>query len=376
MATSKMEGSNLDPNLVKIPVHKVGRPAEELRRQYGLDAIAGLSTNENPLGPSPQAVEAIREAMSDAHRYPGLCETELRAKIASLMGPQFDEDNIVVANGSSDILRLLCQAFLHDGGESVICPVTFPLYRQYTEMFGGEAALVEARDYAYDLTAMAERIDRRTRLVFVCNPNNPTGLALSQNQVDDFMRQIPDRVVTVFDEAYREYVEDGGYADVRSYVEEGRNVIVVRTFSKIYGLAGLRVGYGLARKELAEYLMRGLSAFHVGSLNLIGAAASLDDQEHVRRSTEHNREQRQCLYQEFDDLDIRYLATEGNFILLIELRRDTDRLWEALVCRGVLVTKAAAFGVPDAIRVTIGTKEQNQLLVRALKEALLEVPEL
>jgi histidinol-phosphate aminotransferase len=369
-----MEDLILDPNLLSIPVRKVGKPAEELRRQYGLDSIVGLATNENALGPSPRAVEAIREAAHDAHRYPGVCQSELRSKVAALVGPAFDEENVIVGNGSSDILRLLCQAFLHGGGESVICPATFPLYRQFTEMFGGKSVLVEPRDYAYDLPRMAERIGDRTRLVFVCNPNNPTGMSLSQPQVDEFMRRVPDRVVTVFDEAYREFVEDHEYADVRKYVEEGRNVIVVRTFSKVYGLAGLRVGYGLARKELAEYLQRGISAFQVGSVNLIGAAASLDDEEHVRRSREHNSEQKQYLYNEFDRLDIRYLPGQGNFILLVELGRDIEKLWDALVRRGVVVTNTIAFGVPDAVRVTIGTREENQLLVGALEKALLEVP--
>jgi histidinol-phosphate aminotransferase len=369
-----MQGLVLDPNLLNIPVRKVGEPVDVLRRQYGLDAIVGLSTNENALGPSAQAVRAISEAVRDTHRYPGVCERDLRTNIASRMGPAFNEGDVIVANGSSDILRLLCQAFLYDGGESVICPGTFPLYRQFTEMFGGELVFVPARNYAYDLAGMADRIGERTRLLFVCNPNNPTGMTLSQQQVDSFMNQVPDRVVTVFDEAYREFVDDDDYADVRKYVEEGRNVVVVRTFSKVYGLAGLRVGYALARRELAEYLQRGLSAFQVGSLSLVGAAASLDDEEHVRRSREHSSEQKRYLYDEFDRLDIRYLPSQCNFILLVELGRDIEKLWEALVRRGVVVTNAAAFGVPDAIRVTVGTREENQLFVGALEEALLEVP--
>jgi histidinol-phosphate aminotransferase len=370
-----MNELTLDPNLLSIAVRKVGRPIEELRQAHCLPSMAGLSSNENPLGPSPRAAEALKQAVDNVHRYPGICETDLRTKIGRLVGPTFDQENVIVANGSSDILRLLCQAFLYGGGESIICPTTFPLYRRYTEMFGGEAALVEAREYAYDLPAMAERIGDRARLAFVCNPNNPTGLTLSQGQVDEFMRLVPDGVVTVFDEAYREYVEDGDYADVRKYVEEGRNVIIVRTFSKIYGLAGLRVGYGVAKKEIIEYLRRALSAYHVGALNLIGAAASLDDEEHVLRSRKHNSEQKKYLYQELDRLDIRYLPTQCNFILLVELGRDIDALWEALVRRGVVVTKAAAFGVPGAIRVTVGTREENELLVQALEQALRELPE-
>ncbi len=370
-----MKELTLDPNLLRVPVRKVGKPTEELRLDYGLETIIGLSANENPLGPSPLAVEAMREALPFSNRYPGVCETEIRAKIAELMGSGFDEENIIVANGSSDSLRLVCQAFLSGGGEGVVCTATFPLYRLFTEMYGGQAVLVEAKDYAYDLPAMVEEIGDRTRLFFVCNPNNPTGTVLTQRQVDDLMKQVPDRVVVLFDEAYREYVEDDEYADVREYIGEGRNVLIVRTFSKIYGLAGLRVGYAVGKKELVEYLRRALSAFHVAALNLIGAAASLNDEEHILRSREHNSRERQFLYEQFDRLGLRYVPSQCNFVLLVELGRDVPALWEALVRRGLVVTPAQGFGVPDALRISVGTREEDEQLVEALEQALLEVPE-
>jgi histidinol-phosphate aminotransferase len=365
----------LDPKLLSVPLRKAGRPIEELRQQYGLEETIGLAGNENPLGPSPLAVQAMREALPSAHRYPGECETELRARIAHHMGPGLDEDNVVVANGSSDVLRLVCQAFLYGGGESVVCTATFPLYRLFTEMFGGQAVLVPAKDYEYDLPAMSEEIGEQTRLVFVCNPNNPTGTVLTQRQVDDFMNRMPRGVVVVFDEAYGEYVEDEDCAQVRKYVLEGRNVIVVRTFSKIYGLGGLRVGYGVGKKELMEYLRRALSAFHVGALNLIGAAASLDDDEHLRRSREHNSREKQFLGGHFQRLGLRYVPSQCNFVLLVELRRDVQVLWEALVRRGLVVTPGGGFGVPDALRISVGTREENERLVEALQQALEEVPE-
>lgn len=363
----------LDENLLGMPLRKAGRPIEELREEYGLESIIKLSGNENPLGPSPRAMEAMRTAIADAHRYPGTCETELRAKVAELMGPGFDEDNVIIGNGSCDILRLVCQAFLHSGGESIICPSTFPLYRIYTEMFGGDPVLVEAKDYAYDLSAMAEKIGERTRLIFVCNPNNPTGTMLTQQQVDDFMKQVPGRVVVVFDEAYCDYVEAQDYADVRKYIKEGRSVIIARTCSKIHGLAGLRVGYGVAKKEVAEYLQRALSPFHVGSLNLIAAAASLDDDEYIQRSRELNAAQKRYLYEELDRLDIHYIPTECNFILLVELGRDGEAIWEALLRRGLAVTATGGFGVPGAIRVTVGTREENERLIWALEQVLHEL---
>jgi histidinol-phosphate aminotransferase len=370
-----VEALTLDPNLLRIPVRKVGKPTEELRTEYGLETIIGLAANENALGPSPLAVKAMREALPSVNRYPGVCETELRVRIAALMGSGFDEENVIVANGSSDILRLVCQAFSWGGGESVVCTATFPLYRLFTEMYGGKAVLVDAKDYAYDLPAMIERIGDQTRLFFVCNPNNPTGTVLTQRQVGDLMKQVPDHVVVLFDEAYREYVEDDEYADVRGYVEDGRNVLIVRTFSKIHGLAGLRVGYAVGGKELVQYLRRALSAFHVAALNLIGAAASVDDEEHILRSREHNSREKQFLYQQFDRLGLRYVPSQCNFVLLVELGRDVQALWEALVRRGLVVTPAQGFGVSDALRISVGTREEDERLVEALEQALHEVPE-
>jgi histidinol-phosphate aminotransferase len=370
-----MQGLILDPNLLTLPLRKAGRPIEELRQEYGLDTMIGLAGNENPLGPSPLAVEAMRRALPSVHRYPGTCEAELRVRIADRMGSGFDEDNVIVANGSSDVLRLVCQAFLFGGGESVVCTATFPLYQLYTGMFGGHAVFVPARNYEYDLPAMSQEIGEQTRLVFVCNPNNPTGTVLTGQQIDGFMRRVPERVVVVFDEAYRDYMDDQNGADVRGYVREGRNVIIVRTFSKVYGLGGLRVGYGVGNKELVEYLRRALSAFHVGALNLVGAAASLDDAEHVRRSREHNAREKRFLYGQFDRLGLCYVPSQCNFVLLVELRRDAEALWEALVRRGLLVTPGGGFGVPDALRVSVGTREENERLVEALQQAVCEVPE-
>jgi histidinol-phosphate aminotransferase len=370
-----LEGLITDSSLSKLAVRKTGKPIEELQEEYGLGAIVRLFANENPLGPSPLAVEAVREAAGSVHRYPGICEDELRSKIANLMGPGFNWDNVLVANGSCDVLRVLCQAFLVGGGESIICPATFPLYGLYTKMFGGAPVLVEPKDYAYDLSAMSQRIGDRTRLIFVCNPNNPTGTMLTQGQVDEFMEQVPERVVVVFDEAYCDYVEEEDYADVTHYIREGRNVIITRTFSKIYGLAGLRVGYAIAKKDLIEYLLRALSPYHVGALSLIGATAGLNDEEHIQKSRERNAEQKRYLYKELDRLDIRYIPTQCNFILLVDLGRDVQALWQALVSHGVVVQQTQAFGVPDAIRITIGTDEENERLVEALEQVLREVAE-
>jgi histidinol-phosphate aminotransferase len=370
-----MERLNLNSNLLKVPLYVAGKPIEEVQKQYGLETIIKLASNENCLGPSPLAVEAVREAAAGVHRYPGVLEAELSAKLAERIDSDFDENNIIVGNGSVDILRMVCQAFLHDGGESIVCPTTFPMYKIYTEMFGGKLVMVEARDYAYDLPAMVRMIGDRTRLIFIANPNNPTGTILTQQEVDYLMEQVPEHVVVVFDEAYFDYVEDKDYADVRGYIKQGRNVIITRTFSKIYGLAGLRVGYGIAKREMIEYLQHARSPFHIGSVNLIGAAASLDDVKYLGRSKALNAAEKGFLYEQFDRLDLPYVATECNFILLPGLKHDEMAISEALLRRGVIVRPARAFGAPGCIRVTIGTREQNERFVSALEQVLHELGE-
>jgi histidinol-phosphate aminotransferase len=370
-----MEKLILNKNLLATPVHVAGKPIEEVQKEYGLETVIKLASNENPLGPSPLAVEAVRGAMSDVHRYPGPPEVKLRGKVAERMDPDFDEDNIIVGNGSCDILRMVCLGFLHDGGESIVCTTTFPMYRIYTRMFGGELILVEAKNYAYDLPAMSERISDRTRLIFIANPNNPTGIMLTQQQIDDFMKQVPDHVVVVFDDAYYDYVEASGYADGRKYIKQGRNVIITRTFSKIHGLAGLRVGYGIAKKEMIEYLHHARSPFHVSAVNVIGAMASLDDEEHMQRSREINAAGKRYLYEQFDRLDLSYVPTECNFILLPELKHGEQAMYEALLRRGVILRPSGPFGAPGAVRVTIGTKEENERFVWALEQALHELGE-
>ena len=370
-----MEKLSLSQNLLATPLHVAGKPIEEVQKEYGLETVIKLASNENPLGPSPLAVQAVGEAMSDAHRYPGPPEVKLRGKLAERMGPDFDEDNIIIGNGSCDILRMLCLGFLHDGGESIVCTSTFPMYRIYTQMFGGKLVMVEAKDYAYDLPAMAERISDDTRLIFIANPNNPSGTVLTQREVDDFMEQVPDHVVVVFDDAYYDYVESSDYADGRKYIRQGRNVIITRTFSKIYGLAGLRVGYGVAKKEMIEYLLHARSPFHVSSVNVIGALASLDDEEHVQRSRAINALGKRYLYKQFDRLDLSYMPTECNFILLPELKHGEQTMYEALLRRGVISRPSGPFGAPGAVRVTIGTEEENERFAWALEQALHELGE-
>ena len=364
----------LNSHLLMLPPYTPGKSMKELQEEYGLETVVDLGSNKNPLGPSPLAIEAVKRATTDMHYYPGVAVGQLRRKLAESIGPNFDEDNIIIGNGSCDVLRMAAEAFLYGGGESIMRRNAFPMYAAVTKMYGGGCVFIETnKDYTFDLLSMAERITDRTRLVFLSNPNNPTGMIITQQELDEFMERVPPSVVVVLDHAFQEYVEAEEYPDVAKYILEGRNVIVTRTFSKVYGLAGLRIGYGIARKELVEYLRRAQLPFHSSSVALMGAMASLDDVEHVELSRKVNAEGKKYLYQKFEDLALAYVPTQANFILLVSFKHDTKMIRQALLRQGVFVLPAHPYNLPQAIRITIGKPGENERLVEALRQALEEL---
>ncbi|GAB4538916.1 MAG: histidinol-phosphate transaminase [Anaerolineae bacterium] len=360
----------LNPDLLKVPAYTRGKSLEDIKRELGVEEVIKLGSNENPLGPSPQAIQAVKQAAADMHRYPSVDEDDLKCKLATLLGPQVEARNIIVGNGSADVMRSVAQSFLSPGGEVIIGRPAFQMYELATHMYGGRCVFVEGENYTYNLQAMADKITERTRLIFITNPNNPTGLIVSQRDIDDFMARVPPSVVVVFDEAYHEYVDDDQYPDTLRYVVEGRNVVITRTFSKIYGLAGMRVGYGIAPQELIDYLLHAQIPFQNGKLALCAAAASLDDHEHVRRSQEINAQGREYLYRNFEEMGLSYLPSQANFILLYNLKQDVEEINQALLRQGVIVRPTAPFGLPQALRVTIGTPQENERFVEALKLVL------
>jgi histidinol-phosphate aminotransferase len=243
-----------------------------------------------------------------------------------------------------------------------------------TKRYGGECAFLEInKDHSFALSSVLEKITERTRLIFLTNPDNPTGMMIAQSELDEFVEQVPPSVVVILDHAYQEYVEAEGFPDGIKYILEGRNVIVTHTFSKIYGLAGLRIGYGIARTEIVEHLRRSRVPFYTGSMAPTGALAALDDVGHVNLSREVNAEGKKYLYQKFDELDLAYLPTEAYFILLVDLKHDTNAIAEAMLRRGIIVRPCHGFNMPQAIRVTVGKPEDNERLVEALRLALEEL---
>lgn len=369
-----MNGLILNPQLLQVPLYIAGKSPEQVRQELGLDEVLKLCSNENALGPSPLALAALHGALVNAHRYPGIAERDLQRKLVTYHRNGFTEQHVIVGNGATDVLRMIAQAFIFDGGESVVSRVTFPLFALLTTMYGGRTIRVDPRpDYHQDLPAMADAITANTRIVWLCSPNNPTGLVLSQEEVDEFMERLPEQVVVVFDEAYCDYVTDPDYADSLRYVRQGRNVIVVRSFSKSGGLANLRVGYGIASRELIEYLLHVILPFNIGAFATVAAAASLDDHTFRRRSRELVQRERAFLLAQLSEMGLTCLPSQANFLLVVDPPLGAPSLVDALLHQGVIVRPMAGFGLPNAFRVTVGLREQNEQFLAALRAALVEV---
>ncbi|MFQ5433961.1 MAG: histidinol-phosphate transaminase [Anaerolineae bacterium] len=369
-----MGSPRLNPNLLTVPLYIAGRSVEDVKQELGLDEVIKLASNESPVGPSPMAVAAARAMLDQAHRYPGITDQDLRSKLAGRLDAGFDAHNLITGNGGTDVLRMMTQAFVFDGGNTVMSRVTFPMYRILTGAFGGAVRLVAAApDYRHDLAAMAAAIDDDTRLVFLCSPNNPTGQIITQAEADTFMARVPGHVVVVFDEAYYDYVTDSDYADSRAYIKEGRNVLILRSFSKTAGLANMRVGYAIGPAELVKYMRHAQLPFHTGAIALSAAYASLDDETYHQRHKETVLNGRKFLADALSRMGLHCLSGQANFVLIANLPMATDALVNGLLHRGFIVRGMAAFGLPDAIRVTVGSPAENEQFVAAM-QAVLALP--
>jgi histidinol-phosphate aminotransferase len=342
-----------------------GKPLEELERELGIEGAIKLASNENPLGPSPKALSAMEKALKNLHRYPDGGGFYLRRALAGKWGVPPEE--ILIGNGSNEIIELLVRTFVSPGDEAVVSENTFSVYRLITTAAGGEVVTVPMREDRYDLEGMLSKITSRTRLVFLCNPNNPTGTMIPDKEVRGFMEAVPDHLLVVFDEAYGEYVTSKDYPETLPYLQAGRNVAILRTFSKIYGLAGLRVGYGLLRTELSDMVNRVRQPFNTNSLAQIAALAALEDEEHVERSRRSNNEGKAFLVRELDHLGFRHVPTEANFIYFQSGNgMDGKKLFDALLRKGVIIRH---IGGPN-LRVTIGTAGENKRFIETLKKVM------
>lgn len=358
--------------LTGIKPYVPGKPIEEVQREYGLTDVIKLASNENPLGPSPKAVDAIKNSLVDVNLYPDGSCYQLRQELAAFH--QLDADCFIVGNGSDEVLKLLAETFISEGDEGIMADPSFSEYDFAVTLMGGKIVKVPVdENFALDLNKMAEAINDRTKLVFLCNPNNPTGTIVSGKEIEAFLDKVPEGVVVVFDEAYYEYVEDPSYCSGLDFLKEGRkNIIVLRTFSKIYGLSGLRVGYGMAQPELIQWVNRAREPFNVNSLAQLGARAALKDVEFVDKSRRFNNEGKEYIYREFQARGIKYIPTHSNFIFA-DVGVDSKALFESMLKKGVIIRTGDIFGYPTFIRVTIGTPEENKRFIAVLDESLKEL---
>jgi histidinol-phosphate aminotransferase len=355
-------------NVNRLEPYAPGKPIEEVEKELGITNVLKLASNESPLGPSPKAIEAIRQIAPKVVLYPDGLAPILRGPITQRL--DVPEDYLVLGNGSDELLHLICETFIRPGVDGTVqADPSFSMYHIYATLAGANITKVPLVDYTHDLDSMASAIDENTKLVFIANPNNPTGTLVARDAVDRYMARVPNHVITVFDEAYDEYVEHPQKADLLPYVRDGRNVIVCRTFSKAYALAGLRVGYAIARPELTNYLNRGRSPFNVNMVAQHAAAAAWADREHLKKTIDLNSAGKKQMAAALNERGLPFVPTQANFIL-IDVARDSRQVFNALLRLGVIVRAGAGLGLPNHIRVTIGTEDQNTRFLQALDNVL------
>ena len=347
-----------------------GKPIEELEREYGVTGSIKMASNENSLGPSPKAVEAISRALTNLHRYPDGSCYYLAKHLADKL--RVKPEQIVFGNGSDEIIALLAAAFLQPGEEVISSHPSFLVYPKVTQAQGGVNRVVPLKNMRHDLGAIQQTINDKTRLIFLDNPNNPTGTVFNKEEFEAFLQKVPEHVVVVLDEAYVDFVEDDQKLDARTYLDSTPAVVALRTFSKAYGLAGLRVGYGLMSSEIADFLHRVRAPFNVNQPAQIGAIAALDDEEHYQNTMAMTRQGIDWLTEQLQALGLRTFPTQTNFFL-VDLKMDGKRFYEAMLRKGVIVRPMSAYGYPEFIRITVGDETENQRLLTAMTQTLTEL---
>ena len=360
------------PGLKGLKPYPPGKPIEELEREYGVTNIIKLASNENPLGPSPAAIEAIKKALPDLTRYPDGSGFDLKQKLAQKLGVK--PSQVILGNGSNDILEFLARAFVTERNEVIFSQHAFAVYPLVTQAINAKAVVTPARDWGHDLDAMLSAVTDNTRLIFIANPNNPTGTWIDSDVLKSFISRVPAHVIVAVDEAYYEYAIDPrlqatGYSSAVQWLDEFPNLVVTRTFSKAYGLAALRVGYSLSHPDVADLLNRVRQPFNVNHLAQEAALAALDDTGYLERGVQLNAEGMQRLRQGFEAMGLSYVPSVGNFIC-VEVGKAAAKVYDALLYEGVIVRPVANYEMPAHLRITVGTKEENERFLKALQKVL------
>jgi len=354
-------------HILGIAPYEPGKPIEELERELMIHNPIKLASNENPLPPSDRVQKAIIAALSSLDRYPDGSGFYLRQALAKKHGVM--PDQVVLGNGSNELIELLVRSFLRPGDEAVVPHPSFVVYPMIVQAAGGVRVMVMLKDFRLDLDAMARAITPMTKIVFVANPNNPTATIVTRDEVEHFMSRVPERTIVVFDEAYIEFAMGPDFPDTLSYVKQGRKLVVLRTFSKAASLAGLRVGYGIADADAIALMNRIRQPFNVNSLAQVAALAALDDEAHILECVRMIEAGRHFLYDEFKRIGLQYVPSRANFIL-VDVGRNAADIYQKLLHQGVIVRPMTPFGLETALRITVGTPEENRKLVKALRVVL------
>lgn len=350
-------------NIRTLIPYSPGKPIEELERELGIRGSIKLASNESPLGPSKKAMEAIRSAIKNLHRYPDGGGYYLKEALSKRH--KVEPDQIILGNGSNEVIEISVRTFLRPGDEAVMASPSFVVYPMVVQAAYGKNVIVPLKEGRHDLDEMAKRATDRTRMLFIANPNNPTGTINTKEEFDSMMKTLPENIHVIMDEAYYEYVTSQDYPDTLSYLMEGRNILILRTFSKIYGLAGLRIGYGITKKEFVNEMNKVRQPFNTNSLAQVGALAALSDYGHVEEGKRVNGEGKRYLYKEFDNMGVKYLPTEANFIY-IEVKDIAFQLYEELLKEGIIVRPMGQRN----LRVTIGLPEENKRFIETFRKIL------
>lgn len=355
------------PGVTNLKPYVPGKPISELERELGIRDSVKLASNENPLGCSEKAKAAIQAELTDVALYPDGGGVELRAALAAKHA--IDANRITLGNGSNDVLDMIARVFLAPGYESLFSQYAFAVYPISSQAVGATLNIAPANEYGHDLEEMANRVGDKTRVVWIANPNNPTGTWLNGEELEGFIAALPSSVIVVVDEAYIEYVDEPDYPDASQWLDKYPNLIVTRTFSKSYGLASLRVGYGLAHADITDLLNRVRQPFNVNSMALAAARAALQDQAFIQRSVEMNRQGMGQLTRAFESMGLAYIPSVGNFVT-VDVGRPAGEVDQALLRAGCITRPVANYGLPNHLRITVGTESDNERVLAALKQAL------
>jgi histidinol-phosphate aminotransferase len=359
-------------DLERIQPYRPGKPIEEVCRELGLKKVIKLASNENPLGTSPKAIRAIRKAIKESFLYPDDINYYLKKKLSEKFN--IDESCIITGNGSVEIIYLACLAFLTPpNDELIVSKGSFVLAKIGSQVAGAKCVEIPLKEYRHDLERILASLTPNTKIIYLDIPINPLGTIVYKKELEDFMEKVPDNILVIFDEAYYEYITEKKYPDTFRYLRKGKNVLILRTFSKIYGLAGLRIGYGFSKPEIISALNKVRYPFHVNRLAQIAAIAALDDTRFVKKSIRNNEMGKKYLYKELTKIkNVFFLESHANFIF-INFPVDSQIIFEKLLRLGVITRTLKEYDFPNALRVTIGKPEENEYFIKCLNKVLAEI---